>query len=203
MLVKLALESKWEAKFEPHNVSKGFCHMPKKTWFAWLLAFSFAISLAACGTSTTQEKTSQDGVVSSEKSVNDGGISDTSPKEGSTKDTSSTDPIGNISGFWTIKDTPTSNCGDDQEASWTATITQTGSQIELNGGVGCLLKGTLHGNQLKMTGACAEDVGTTTLSDITLTVDPSLKKLTGSSTWSWTDQTDTCQGTSKLEATKQ
>ena len=100
-----------------------------------------------------------------------------------------------VAGTWAITENLTGNCPDSDVNTWTATVTQNGTSITVSGG-GASRSGTLNGNVLTWSGSYSEDGGTTTVSSLTLTF--SGDTVTGNATWSWTDGSSSCSGTSSI-----
>ena len=119
------------------------------------------------------------------------------------KDDSGKKPIGNLSGTWLVTDTPTSDCGDDKTTTITATITQINDKITLIYSENCKLTGLLKGNTFKLSGSCQEDQGNTMFNSMLGIVSTDLKKVTGTTDWTWNDGSDFCRGTSRYFAKKQ
>jgi fibronectin type 3 domain-containing protein len=100
-----------------------------------------------------------------------------------------------VAGTWAITESLTDNCPDPDVDEWTATVTQNGTSVTVSGG-GVSRSGTLNGNVLTWSGSYLEDGGTTTVSSLTLTF--SGDTVTGNATWSWTDGSSSCSGTSAI-----
>ena len=108
----------------------------------------------------------------------------------------------NIEGTWIFTRTDDeTNCGGGVNTSEvTVTVTQNGTDITLTVD-GQTIEGTLDGNQLNASGSYREDGGYTE-ENMTATVGPSGKTLSGSSTWTWHKGDYECTGTSTFTAVR-
>ena len=105
-------------------------------------------------------------------------------------------------GNWTLSfSDDASDCGEGITTG-TATIL-----IELNGNVlivtadGIVFTGTLSGTDATWTGSYDEDGGTTT-EQFEVTFANNNATLSGGSTWTWTDGTTSCSGSSTITGSK-
>lgn len=108
----------------------------------------------------------------------------------------------NVAGTWTLQVTEDGTaCGDPIENyTTTLTVTQSGNNITVATEVGTF-SGTLSGSRLTWSGSYPEDGGITTES-VTVTFSGDGNSLQGSSTWSWTDGTFSCTGTTTFSGVK-
>ncbi|MEL7025331.1 MAG: fibronectin type III domain-containing protein [Pseudomonadota bacterium] len=105
-----------------------------------------------------------------------------------------------VAGEWQISETLADDCGSSGTTNtYVATVTQNGSQVVVTYG-GVSRSGTMTGNELTWSGSYPEDGGTTTVSSLILNF--SGDSATGNATWSWTDGTQSCSGTSSITATR-
>ena len=79
-------------------------------------------------------------------------------------------------------------------------VTQDGNSISLLDSDGNSFAGTVAGNTISWTGSFPEDGGTTTIESLTLTLTGDT--LSGNSTWSWTDGSASCSGSSQISASR-
>jgi fibronectin type 3 domain-containing protein len=106
--------------------------------------------------------------------------------------------VPDVAGTWEITETHTDDCGDgNNQDVWTATITQDGISVTVSYG-GVARTGTMNGNVLTWSGSYPEEGGTTTVSSLTITF--SGDSASGSATWSWTDGSSACSGTTAISA---
>lgn len=105
-----------------------------------------------------------------------------------------------VSGVWTITETVNAvACGEGTyQDTYTITVTQDGSDIAVSTPVG-LFEGKIDGNQLQWEGSYPEDGGIVTI-DLTLTVNGN--SLSGSSTWTWSDGSFSCSGTTSVSGVR-
>ena len=101
-----------------------------------------------------------------------------------------------VSGTWSVTAyVDASNCGDGRYTSrYRYRFHQNGCSIEVSTNTGTYF-GTVNGNNIRWTGSYPEDGGITT-SQVNLTV--SGDYLSGTDSWSWTDGSHTCRGTSDI-----
>jgi len=104
---------------------------------------------------------------------------------------------------WSVSETSTSDCANQETSTSEVTLIQNGTFVSLVYTKDCALLGSLQGNTLSLKGTCEEDSGTTTFSNWSGTVSEDIKTITGNATWSWTDGQETCKGTSTFTVTKQ
>ena len=109
----------------------------------------------------------------------------------------------NILGNWNIEErVDASECGEGiYNDTYRLTVTgQTASSLTINSN-GNSFTGTFNGEVLSWSGSYAEDGGTTT-SSLSATLSNDCDTFTGSSIWSWNDNTFSCSGTTTFTATK-
>jgi hypothetical protein len=109
----------------------------------------------------------------------------------------------NVAGTWnTTEVVDARDCGEGTYTEYpTYTVTQTGCNITVTRS-GVTVSGTVNGNTINWTGSYPEDGGTT-YDTVSLTI--SGDNLSGSSSWTWTDNTDptdTCSGTTQVSGTR-
>jgi hypothetical protein len=102
-------------------------------------------------------------------------------------------PPASVGGNWTVTEASTSNtCGDPVNPPYQITIAQNGSSITVTTPAGTFA-GSLNGQVLNWSGSYPDNGGTTTINSLTATVSGST--FSGTSSWTWTDGTKTCGGT--------
>ena len=113
-------------------------------------------------------------------------------------------PIGDMSGTWQVTGTDTSSTAacDGVGFNVTATIVQSGSDLNVTGFRTSSLSGTISGNQMSFTGSYSEDGGTSTISKSILSITSDCNQFTGNDSWSWTDGAFSCSGTSTYTGTR-
>jgi Bacterial pre-peptidase C-terminal domain len=104
------------------------------------------------------------------------------------------DPV-DVSGTWfsrTVNNAVNCGLGEFVDAQ-TIVIAQNGTAIELVTSTGATLAGTVNGDIVEWSGDIAERGGTTTIDSASITV--SADAASGNAMWTWTDGTDSCNGT--------
>lgn len=122
------------------------------------------------------------------------GFSNYSNIESFTLVTSPTDLTGN----WNITETSgPNNCGETQGVlrSYVGSINQTGTSITASFGSGAF-SGKLAGNTISLSGSMPEDGGTTS-SKMNISV-LTTNSLSGSISWTWSGDGESCSGTSSI-----
>lgn len=111
-------------------------------------------------------------------------------------------PEGGVAGNWSVNATiDGTQCGDPIiTANFTIRISQTGNALAVTVD-GDDFNGTLNGTQGTWSGSYPDTGGTTT-ETYTVTFAGNNTTMTGGSTWSWSDGTTTCPGTSTLTGSK-
>ena len=113
-------------------------------------------------------------------------------------------PIGDVSGSWSVDETTaTTNCQGEVPGTTTTNtyaLNLTGSTITLISN-GNTYSGTMDGNRITGSASYPEDGGTTTASVDSIVAD-SCDSFTGTTTWSWTDGVESCNGTTSLTGTR-
>ncbi len=107
-----------------------------------------------------------------------------------------------VSGIWTITEVVNAvDCGEGTYTdTYTMTVTQSGNEITVLVS-GLAFTGTLEGNRLRWSGSYPEDAGITTLNaDVTISDDGN--SLSGSASWTWTDGSFSCSGTTQVSGVK-
>lgn len=93
------------------------------------------------------------------------------------------------------------NCGIGEYIDAQAiVITQNGSAISLLMSTGNEFSGTVNGDIVEWTGNFEERGGTTTITSLSVPV--SGNSASGNATWTWTDGTDSCNGTMEITASR-
>jgi hypothetical protein len=105
----------------------------------------------------------------------------------------------NVAGDWEMTSTVvTDNCDGRTSQTFPMTITQEGNNLAVETSE-LTFSGTIHGNQIQMSGSFAEDGGTVTV-NATLTVYDDANSMQGSDSWTWTDGSESCSGSDSLSA---
>jgi hypothetical protein len=107
------------------------------------------------------------------------------------------------SGTWNMTEVVNAtDCGEDTYTeNITYTVTQNGCNITVvpSSDSSLSFSGSVDNDQVSWTGSWPEDGGTTTATiDITINGDSA----SGSATWSWTDGSDSCDGTTQISGTR-
>jgi hypothetical protein len=110
-------------------------------------------------------------------------------------------PIGDLSGVWTVSDTPSSTQCAVYPDEYPLTLTQTGNSLSVFDGSNTF-NGTISGNTVRWTGSYPDAGGTTTITSLTATVAPTCNSFSGNSTWTWSAPGETCSGTSTFTGTR-
>lgn len=113
------------------------------------------------------------------------------------------EPITDGTGTWTITEVVDgSDCDEGTYTeNYTVSVTQSGNSLTVVAPTGTF-SGEICGNKVSWSGSYPEDGGTTTAT-IDLTVSADGNSLNGSVTWSWTDGSDSCAGTSQTTGSRQ
>ena len=113
-------------------------------------------------------------------------------------------PIGDMSGTWQVTGTDTSSTTacDSVGFDVTATIVQSGNDLNVTGFRTSSLSGTISGDQMSFTGSYSEDGGVSTISKSNLSIASDCNQFTGKDSWSWTDGSFSCSGTSTYTGTR-
>jgi hypothetical protein len=106
-----------------------------------------------------------------------------------------------VSGTWnTTELEDATGCGEGTYTNYNEfTITQSGCNISVDAGVYGTHSGTVNGSQITYTGSYPEEGGTTTI-NVNLTI--SGNSLNGSATWTWSDGTYSCSGSTQITGTR-
>lgn len=113
-----------------------------------------------------------------------------------------------ISGTWTITEiVDESACGGGgaELVIYTIDVSQSGTSLTVSAtinGSTQTFSGSISGNTLQWSGSFAESGGTTTINSLSLTLNSDCSEVTGNSTWTWTDGSDTCSGTSQISGNR-
>lgn len=111
-----------------------------------------------------------------------------------------TAPLNNCSdaaGDWMIDEMSFSACGDEN-ATYSIQVAQTDCSLVVSTPSG-VFTGSVAGDSVTWAGSYPEDGGTTTISNLSVTIAADGMSLTGSSNWTWTDGTTTCTGTTQIQ----
>lgn len=108
----------------------------------------------------------------------------------------------NLSGSWLISEqVDATQCGEGSYSdSYGVVISQSGSELSVTSD-GVTYRGSINGNNFSWSGAFDEDGGTTNVT-LSGTVASNGNSLSGSSTWTWSDGTDSCSGTATFSASR-
>jgi len=103
-----------------------------------------------------------------------------------------------LTGTWSIQETITGNCPDEDYPytnTYMAAFVQTGNHLTFTStSTGTSLSGTISGNSITLTGTRPSKGGTTSI-NFPGTVSSDGNTVTGTATWTWTDGSYTCSGT--------
>lgn len=107
-------------------------------------------------------------------------------------------PIADLSGTWEITESGTSTCVGLQTYTdaYTITVVQNGNDLTITTPDGTVT-GTIDGNSVSWSGRYPKNGGTTTVVSVNITVSVDGDTLSGSASWSWTNGTESCSGTSE------
>jgi hypothetical protein len=111
-------------------------------------------------------------------------------------------PPVDVSGAWfsrTVNNAVNCDLGEFIDAQ-ALVITQDESDISLLTSTGDTFTGTVNGDIVEWTGSFDERGGTTTLNSLSITV--SGDSASGNADWTWTDGTDSCNGTMAITASR-
>jgi hypothetical protein len=111
-------------------------------------------------------------------------------------------PAADVAGTWFSRTANNAvNCGAGEFIDGqTLVVTQDDSVITLLTSTGNTFSGTVNGDLLEWTGNFEERGGTTTFTSLSATV--SGNSVSGNATWTWTDGTDSCNGTMEITASR-
>ena len=111
-------------------------------------------------------------------------------------------PEGGVAGNWAVSfSDDATGCGEGiTTGTVNLLIAQNGNALTVTGG-GIVFTGTLNGTEATWSGSYPEDGGTTS-EQFTVTFANNNTTLSGGSTWTWTDGTDSCSGTSTITGSK-
>ena len=114
------------------------------------------------------------------------------------------DPIGDISGGWSVLETFTSSNNEcNGQSAYDINIAQNGNSITVTGAVaGDRVTGTLSGDALSLTGSRTEDTGRVTYGSVKATVPADCSSLNADTTWTYSEPGFSCTGTSTMEANR-
>jgi len=111
-------------------------------------------------------------------------------------------PTADVGGTWysrTVNNAVNCGLGEYIDAQSFA-ITQNDTDFTLLTSTGNSLSGTINGDIVEWTGDIAERNGTTTFTSVSLIV--SGNSASGNTAWTWTDGTDSCNGTMAITASR-
>ena len=111
-------------------------------------------------------------------------------------------PAADVAGTWFSRTVNNAvNCGAGEFIDGqTLVVTQDDSAITLLTSTGNTFSGTVNGDMLEWTGNFEERGGTTTFTSLSVTV--SGNSASGNATWTWTDGTDSCNGTMEITVSR-
>lgn len=111
-------------------------------------------------------------------------------------------PAADVAGTWFSRTANNAvNCGAGEFIDGqTLVVTQDDSAITLLTSTGNTFSGTVNGDMLEWTGNFEERGGTTTFTSLSVTV--SGNSASGNATWTWTDGTDSCNGTMEITVSR-
>jgi len=111
-------------------------------------------------------------------------------------------PIGDISGDWSVTETITStDCPSAANDAYTLSVSQNVNTVNVYDGVNSF-QGVLDGNILRWSGSYYESGGYNTINTMALTVASDCNSLGGDVSWSWSDGTYSCSGTTAVSANR-
>jgi len=111
-------------------------------------------------------------------------------------------PTADVGGTWysrTVNNAVNCDAGEFIDAQVFA-ITQNDTEFSLLTSTGNTLAGTINGDIIEWTGDITERNGTTTFTSVSLIV--SGNSAAGNTAWTWTDGTDSCNGTMAITASR-
>jgi hypothetical protein len=113
----------------------------------------------------------------------------------------------NITGTWSTTENVSANaCGNAHTDYNTYTITQTGCNAVVvpntGSSAGVTFNGVVNGNQICWTGSYPANGGTETINSLILTVNSSGTSFNGTASWTWSDGSNSCSGTTQVSGTK-
>jgi hypothetical protein len=111
-------------------------------------------------------------------------------------------PAADVAGTWFSRTANNAvNCGAGEFIDGqTLVVTQDDSAITILTSTGNTFSGTVNGDMLEWTGNFEERGGTTTFTSLSVTV--SGNSASGNATWTWTDGTDSCNGTMEITVSR-
>ena len=113
-----------------------------------------------------------------------------------------------VSGTWTITEiVDDSACGGGgaEIVTYTIDVSQSGTSLTVAAtisGSTQTFSGSISGNTIHWTGSFAESGGTTTINSLSLSLNSDCSEATGNSSWTWTDGSETCSGTSQISGNR-
>lgn len=118
-----------------------------------------------------------------------------------------TGPV-DVNGQWLVSETvDASACGQSSSHrdSYEISVSQNGDAIAVTATTDDgpqTFYGTLSGTMLGWTGSFSLDGGTVTITSMSVTVDSTCNSFGGSSSWSWSDGSYSCAGTTQISGTR-
>ena len=107
-------------------------------------------------------------------------------------------PVANVAGDWRITETLGGNdCGESGTRAYLITVTTNGNSVTVRTDVGTFT-GTIDGDRLEWSGSYPEDGGSTTITDMDLTVSRDGNAFSGTTSWRWSDGSFNCSGTTSV-----
>lgn len=122
---------------------------------------------------------------------------------GSSGGGSCADPTVDLTDSWLITETNNTNdCGEGIQSPYTLVATQSGSDLSVySPNLGQTFSGQVCGAAFTYTGSYPEDGGTTVLDPVSANI--SGDTMSGTSTWRWSDGSESCSGVTEFTATRQ
>lgn len=113
-------------------------------------------------------------------------------------------PTGDVSGTWLIQEeilTASGVCAGEigRRESYSLSVSQNGNGITVVSPAGTF-NGSLNGNRIEWRGSYPEDGGTTTITGMNVTYTST--QLSGTTSWTWSDGSTTCVGTTRVVGAK-
>lgn len=105
-------------------------------------------------------------------------------------------PIADLTGSWDITERGTSTCLGEESYSnaYSVSIVQSGNTVTVTAPAG-VFSGTVNGDQATWSGNYPEDGGITTINSLLMRIAADGNSMSGTSSWTWSDGSETCSGT--------
>ena len=116
------------------------------------------------------------------------------------------EPIGDISGTWTVSEVVTAASGVCAESvgatdTYQVTVTQDGNDLTVATPDGTF-SGTLDGNAFEWTGSFPDDGGVLDINSMDVTVAADCNSMSGTVNWSWSGGGESCSGTASVNGAR-